>query len=691
MINYLELPNIEVSYIPLPRRKKWNITDFKSPKSWNDNIQSYGIHGNTTLSIIDIDNKSKDQADNSLVQLSKLGLNTDTLIVKTKSGGYHLYYLAPEYEVRTCTNYFENIGIYNVDIRGHGGYVVGPDTSLTEWEPGKYVVIQNKDPVYYNLDNYPLPARNEQLSLVKNAEYYLDRQPIKEGERDNACLQIATLFAKRFYTDEQAMDTFTKIEFDPEFSVDIFMEKFTREREKITESADGGITLDILNERLVLMVEDSENVIVFDSYYKVTKTMSGLRGLYYQKFYPSPRAKGIYLVDAWLENPDRRVASGLRFVPKDVSIVIEHGKEYVNQFDISKLPVAYDRPVGKIELKSYFTVLENMFPDVEEQDLYTSQRAAKIQDLMWKPNWAFVLISEARGVGKGMLFSVFKKALGGLAVELSTSNIMDDKNEYLGNCLLALLNEPDGLQHTMFSKRLAESVKMFIGEREISIRKMYKALAHTVPVYYVPEIHSNVINAIHLPGNERRFCVIRILNNYLLDDDYIQLGKDMADAEWMSKWVRYHKDYKVSNLIKETRMPMTKWFEETSRLSRPDKFQDFDAAVEEGAILTRSDIHTNDSLMLLLMDHCGFKREDLAKKMIRELVSSGSIVKIAKGRKVPMINRNQDAVNENQRYYKSMTDNKYQPYMYAIRNQEKYKGVSGTILRNEFFFPWITV
>jgi hypothetical protein len=50
----------------------------------------------------------------------------DTLIVRTGSGGFHFYFLHPGFYVR-CSKGSERVSLApGVDIRGDGGWVVGP-------------------------------------------------------------------------------------------------------------------------------------------------------------------------------------------------------------------------------------------------------------------------------------------------------------------------------------------------------------------------------------------------------------------------------------------------------------------------------------------------------------------------------------------------------------------------------------
>lgn len=76
------------------------------------------------LHVIDVDAKNGKKGLETLEQLKQRGLNTDTLTVRTPSGGIHLYYGAPA-DWPELGNSEQKLGP-GVDTRGYHGYVVGP-------------------------------------------------------------------------------------------------------------------------------------------------------------------------------------------------------------------------------------------------------------------------------------------------------------------------------------------------------------------------------------------------------------------------------------------------------------------------------------------------------------------------------------------------------------------------------------
>lgn len=110
------------------------------------------------------------------------------LISKTGSGGYHLFYKYP-----AQTNHVPNrVGQDGVDIRGDGGYVVGPPSAHTSGKLYKFIQRGNlgKAPGWI-LDT---PTRGE-----NNHNKWLSDilSGCSEGNRNDSCAKISGYFAKK--------------------------------------------------------------------------------------------------------------------------------------------------------------------------------------------------------------------------------------------------------------------------------------------------------------------------------------------------------------------------------------------------------------------------------------------------------------------------------------------------------------
>ena len=111
-------------------------------------ICGYGVMGIGVV-IVDLDVKDgKDGAIRFKALKDKYKIPAPALVVKSKSGGYHLYYNKPDRfkDIRVKTLASISVGgtkYDGVDIRGDGGMVVGPlsECSEAEWVSGQYSLI----------------------------------------------------------------------------------------------------------------------------------------------------------------------------------------------------------------------------------------------------------------------------------------------------------------------------------------------------------------------------------------------------------------------------------------------------------------------------------------------------------------------------------------------------------------------
>lgn len=118
----------------------------KLKEHYNREIASYGILGRDCF-IFDLDDKNGKSGTLSFEDLRKnYKIPKCNLIVRTKSGGFHLYFKKPEKlknaHVKSLASVLvQGVKYDGVDVRGDGGFVQGP-TRIGEWIPGTYTLIQ---------------------------------------------------------------------------------------------------------------------------------------------------------------------------------------------------------------------------------------------------------------------------------------------------------------------------------------------------------------------------------------------------------------------------------------------------------------------------------------------------------------------------------------------------------------------
>lgn len=112
-------------------------------------VVGYGVLGVNCI-IFDLDNKD---GKNGSAEFKKLRAEYDipepSFVVKSKSGGYHLYYARHHKLASVAIKSVVGLKIAGtkyagVDVRGDGGMVVGPMSEIpeAEWQPGQYSIIK---------------------------------------------------------------------------------------------------------------------------------------------------------------------------------------------------------------------------------------------------------------------------------------------------------------------------------------------------------------------------------------------------------------------------------------------------------------------------------------------------------------------------------------------------------------------
>lgn len=154
-------------------------------------IVGYGVMGIGCV-IFDLDNKN---GKNGTAEFRKLqerfGIPAPEFVVKSKSGGYHLYYGKPEALKSLSVKSVANLAIggtkYDgVDVRGDGGMVVGPhyEGEQDTWESGRYQIIKGDPSTLLS----ELPSAL--LSAISKASHSIDAPELTVLKNDMDELEI---------------------------------------------------------------------------------------------------------------------------------------------------------------------------------------------------------------------------------------------------------------------------------------------------------------------------------------------------------------------------------------------------------------------------------------------------------------------------------------------------------------------
>lgn len=716
-----KLPGASHDVMPLFKTKKglfpsheWSKRDY-SQIDWDEpyvdynpetkmkyerDIAWFAVRGGKYI-IIDVDNKEGQDPEQAIKELSAMGLDIGTFRVKSKSGGYHLYYEAPDYEVKTMTGF-----IPGVDIRGTGGYVVGPNCIETYNGPA-YKIVNESKPIKLVIElprkgshtSMNLPSLDDMAIITSDFDNYLAMAQgagVPYGKRDQALLAFAGKW--HYLEDDVIADKFSKLKFEAvpgdDITLDVLMAKVLRDRQKnAKESLD---VMDYLAQRFIYVRTDST---VYDRMHGNAKPYGQMLEQYPATLAVPSNDKMIVMkqLRLWLESPLRIDVEALRFKPSPEEIFETNGVKYLNTYRPVKIapwhdPVSWDDK----ELGEFRQVVELLCNhDNEVLDLYLSQRAAKIQNPLWTPAWGFVLISTHQQVGKDLTAQIYSMLLGRkYCCTIGKSGLVNDRQEYNHEKLFVILNEPGGLQTGARGLETVEILKEFMSAKYGAARRLYQNTPDEAPIYKIPEIHSNIVDSFEMSENHARFAPILITGMPLPVETYQALRNRLDDDNvggciFYRKLKRFLLDYKVSKAITELKPPIMPDHGAALVKSRGDLHSDLIEAIECGQGLFYSDIQTKASLTLALELTVCNGNKTTALQLANKLCKEGKQVrKCGPGTNrvqgLPLIEYDKDNISsEKARVSRLSSDTMVT--VFSIRNHERYHGCNGKIIKDNFF------
>lgn len=197
---------------------------------YNSTVVAYGILG-VERPIFDLDNKNGKNGSSQFKLLrEKYKIPPPSMVCKSKSGGYHLFYAKPDKVSNVGIKSAADIAIagtkyVGVDVRGDGGMVIGPTCMgpEAEWTIGNYQLILGEPGV--QLSTLPMeivnslvksgysndavdamvgsyePAENDELSILKRGEI---PETLSKGNRNNGIYLYLNALKNKNFTAETA-------------------------------------------------------------------------------------------------------------------------------------------------------------------------------------------------------------------------------------------------------------------------------------------------------------------------------------------------------------------------------------------------------------------------------------------------------------------------------------------------------
>lgn len=418
-------------------------------------IVGYGVVGIDCI-IFDLDSKDGKDGPAEFRKLQKThGIPTPEFVVKSKSGGYHLYYGKPEK--------LRNLGVKSVagvtlsgtkypgvDVRGDGGFVVGPLSECAEadWEEGKYSIVKGGPEV--ELTDVPtnvliglskssivsdvhenltvLPEPKDELEILKRGEI---PPRLSNGNRNNGFfIYLCALKNKGFtaatarqYAQSLVDVTENKETLSDSVNIDemigrIWQVDLNNPFDVCRDLIDSGLYRLTGYKSKIMYVVLNENPYIDSRTAHDLQSMKQLMAKFARKMAGEKREKVVNpaeLIDSMI-TPDREVSTiGFKPGASEVFTLTEAdgGRRYLNTWDDPRRHIVHRSYDEEIWRKFCF-IVERIFgpKGSDEYQLGLDFIAWMLQRPGIKPVIAPFVMSRIRGVGKSLYFSLITQIFG---------------------------------------------------------------------------------------------------------------------------------------------------------------------------------------------------------------------------------------------------------------------------------------
>ena len=686
-------------------------------------VDKYGINFHK-YQVIDIDTKARDKKlhtneqakTGALLWLNKLGVNTNTFMVETRSGGLHLYYRAPEDLPYDHINRRKSkLGIVipggfgMIDLPGN---VTGPYIDLhAQKEKNSYTIISAVDvlelPIWATLQltkNVP-GAIAEVIDIETSSDYLQARQAFKDkhiphSSRDVYLFHLIGMLMRKNLSDEEIVAKLLPMVQQPEpgdawevITAEFIHGKIINERLKVVEKEENRLAWALSEYYYVTGIDK-----IFVASIREAKSFADLKNYRPEKLcvgYNDKGAKYIPLIDAWLEHPDRKEVQDLGFKPYDQAIYKFEGKIYGNTY-IDNRVEAWGEEVSRDDpdISPYFQILDNICDyDQDSISLMEEHYARKINNPMHKTRWGPYYISQWQGVGKQLNFDIISSLIGSTqSVRVKGKNLTSEFNAEYFSSLIILVDEANGVA----GEAGQEALKMLIGDMYGNIRAMRRDRQTTrQPYHHITELHSNSVTGVKISPDDRRFYIIYSKSRPLDDEVYNNAGKmlpsrevdnDAHSAKCLAKLRRYFKDFTYLHDEFPQRAPKSKWKKDVSVQSQDNLVQMIIQGIDDGSPFFDSDIVTTQSVAEYLKSEHNYTKISPQKisnalNNLEELHLCRKLTETKATNNWPRILSDFDGTPS------KIKAARHNPRVYCIRSFDSYTGMSLNELRDAHYYP----
>lgn len=419
-------------------------------------VVGYGIVGIDCV-IFDLDNKDGKDGSAEFRKLKKIhGIPDPTFVVKSKSGGYHLFYTKPEklknLAIKSVVGMtLSGVKYPGVDIRGDGGFVVGAlhEYSEEDWVEGQYAIIKGGPEVELSelpanvviglsrsgmMENMEhgmsvLPVPTDELEILKRGEI---PPKLSNGNRNNGFFLYLTALKNKGFsqaTARQYVQKLVEVTEDRETlskSVDIedmlsriWQVDLNNPYDVCRDLIDSGLyRLTGYKSKLTYIILNENPYIDSRSAHDIS-SMKQLMARFARKMTNQDGKNKIVnpaeMIDAQI-TPDREVSTiGYKPGASEVFTLTEAdgGRRYLNTWEDPRKHIVH-RSYDHLIWQKFTFIVERIFgpKGSDEYQLGLDFLAWILQRPGIKPVVAPFIMSRVRGVGKSLYFSLVTQIFG---------------------------------------------------------------------------------------------------------------------------------------------------------------------------------------------------------------------------------------------------------------------------------------
>lgn len=548
---------------------------------YNSSAVAYGIMGLNCV-IVDLDVKTGKNGYEEFKELQKIyNIPVPKLVVKTKSGGFHLYYAKPPRFKNAEIKTFSGLSIAGrkysgVDIRGDGGMVIGPlsEGAQEGWVSGEYKLIKGqpstelavfpeevfksivKNTTMTNDDLENLAALHSEKEANEDVLATLRRGEIPKmlpnGQRNEGFYAFINglknrgipLETARFLCEKLADVTEDKETLHDSVNVeDMLLRVYSINTENPFD-----MVRDLIDHGMYQLMSYQRNIcyVIFnDNPYLVSKSPHdgmGMRTLLsrYVRYVDQPngKKKEVHPMDILIRSiPDTNKVDSIGFKPGAPDIFTNSEDSGARRFLNTYKPPYIPENTSMLDdtiFDEFQFVISRIFGDVgsDEFQLGMDFAAWFIQKPGLKPSIAPYLMSRNRGVGKSLFISLMGLLLGvgkNGERQATVAKIDDISRQFFNPANFALLMF-DEVQFPVHKDMRKESTTFWKYLKTLTTSEVIPVEIKNGPTYQLPNLAGLLLagnTGAHFPIEEydRRIWII--------DNNSPEMSKGLVDRLYM--------------------------------------------------------------------------------------------------------------------------------------------------------------